>query len=92
VDLKSIEVAHHKKGRVVQALTVLEELFVSIAEAFALALVLPGKVAFSPYVGESTSATDLGYCLFKRIRVARGIDIQQRWLPKYVAQIDEVLL
>ena len=56
MDLKSLEVADDEERWIVEGLVVLVELLVGLFEVAALGLVLPGKPAALPNVGESRPA------------------------------------
>src|SRR5260221_6429209 len=92
VDLEGIHVADNQQGRVIEVVTVLEQLLVGICEARVAALVLPGEVPLEPDISESLTTTSLLDTALKGEECAIGVRLGRCGMPEHPAQIQEVLL
>ena len=90
--LEAVKVADDEEGRVLQVLTVLEELLIGGRPILALALVLPGEVTALPDVGPAAAAAGLARTLLEGVRAAVGVGGGRRGFAEDSAEVKEVLL
>jgi len=73
MNLEPLKVTHHKQRRILQILTISEELLIRDTKVLVLTLVLPTKAAALPDIRKALLALDGGSAFFKRLRRHREI-------------------
>jgi hypothetical protein len=75
VDFETVKIANDEERRVIQVLTVLEQLLIGGLEIFVFALVLPGEKAAHPNVSETVTAGSLRDAFLEGVSIALLIDL-----------------
>ena len=92
MDFQVAGIARDEQRRIVERLTVLQELFVSLGEVGPSALVFESEEAALPHIGPTSAAALLGGAFFEGEGLASSIQFGGRGVADQIAEIEKVLL
>jgi len=92
VNLEPVHIADDQQRRIVQVLTVAQQLLIRAVEVLVLALVLPAEVPAHPDVSPALAAVVLRDAPLERVPRNILVDVGGFRLPQQIANVEKVLL
>jgi len=92
MDDNTVKVAKYEQWRILEGITIEEELVIGGVQVLMLALVLPTEETLLPDIRETFSTAMLGDAALKTEVFTGGVKFSRRRMPYEVAEVNEMLL